>query len=847
MGLLKKSSNAQNIPKGKNRRRRKSSLFGLSPSDVTEENLEVWRHLPSKIRHDPSMASFQAQQEKLHGNEEFEFDDKHEEDSRSENSDDDDSLDDQSEFITIKIPDQNNLTANRLSPSTCLTQHKPTSKGSSKRGSDTDEITLDASKSSDQHSTHSNSPHLSETDKFADEHDTGQNEWVKNGKIVFLVLSWLTFTAILCRSPEKVVQMRQLVVDANQTKSFYLPTLPLKSNFMLNLESVFLPGECNDTNANCLSILAQHTLEKGNVSEIVSVITEIIRVPLVHPSEYSTADVLSRRVFLDVHEEYLSGVDLDQSSVRLRLWTNSPSDLPIRLSFDSAPIDMTVGVLFSLALMILLYGLIIWELIHRTFAAVIVSTMSIAALAYLDDRPTFREIIQWIDVETLLLLFSMMILIAMMTETGIFDYLAVYSYKITGGRIWPLINSLCIVTVLISAFLDNVTTILLMTPITIRLCEVMELNPIPVLMGIIIHANIGGTMTPIGDPPNVIITTNPYILKHGITFLNFSMHMSFGVLLVIGQTFLHLRFLFRDTNDLRFKEPKIIKNLRREIRVWQRAAASITPFSKNGDLVQKTLLRKVKILKHQLKKALASSVSAERYAATLEELQKQYPIKNKSLLIKTSIVLAFILILFLLQSVPDIQHLSLAWSALIGVLLLLIITARDDMDQLMHRIEWTTLLFFASMFIITECLERLGLIKWIGMHTENIILSVSENSRLAVAIILILWISAITSAFVDSIPVTTMMVKVVATLAQTPALNLPLQPLVWALAFGPCLGGNGTLVGASANVVCAGIAEQHGYKFSFIDYLKVGFPIMIGSVVVTTAYLVVAHCVFAWH
>lgn len=169
------------------------------------------------------------------------------------------------------------------------------------------------------------------------------------------------------------------------------------------------------------------------------------------------------------------------------------------------------------------------------------------------------------------------------------------------------------------------------------------------------------------------------------------------------------------------------------------------------------------------------------------------------------------------------------------------------MDAMMHRIEWTTLLFFAAMFIITECLERLGLIQWIGHHTVNIIMSVSPESRLAVAIILILWISAITSAFVDSIPVTTMMVKIVVSLAQNTTLDLPLQPLVWALAFGPCLGGNGTLVGASANVVCAGIAEQHGYTFSFNKYFKVGFPIMIGSVIVTTAYLMIAHCVFTWH
>lgn len=165
------------------------------------------------------------------------------------------------------------------------------------------------------------------------------------------------------------------------------------------------------------------------------------------------------------------------------------------------------------------------------------------------------------------------------------------------------------------------------------------------------------------------------------------------------------------------------------------------------------------------------------------------------------------------------------------------------MDAVLSRIEWPTLLFFAAMFTLMEAVERMGLIDWIGHATESIIQSVSEDLRLAVAIIIILWITALTSAFVDSIPVTTMMVKIVVALSEKSTLGLPMQPLVWALAFGACLGGtyssrhartryslidynltlnagNGTLVGASANVICAGIAEQHGYRFSFMDYFK---------------------------
>lgn len=295
--------------------------------------------------------------------------------------------------------------------------------------------------------------------------------------------------------------------------------------------------------------------------------------------------------------------------------------------------------------------------------------------------------------------------------------------------------------------------------------------------------------------------------------------MLVGVIILTLTTNLHLRFNYKNINALLIHEPKDIKILKRNIVVWERAAASISPFSKDANLVRETLLKKVKVLRHDLKKKVAKgSVEISRYKSTLEDMEKAYPIKKKGLLIKSGIVLIFILTLFLVESIPELHRLSLGWSALLGVILLLIISGRDDMDAILHRIEFSTLLFFAAMFVLMEAVERMGLIEWIGSGCEDIIKSVSKDYRLAVAIIIILWVSAITSAFVDSIPVTQMMVKIIISLAAK--LALPLQPLVWALAFGPCLGGNSTLVGASANVICAGIAEQHGYKMTFMDFFK---------------------------
>jgi P protein len=304
--------------------------------------------------------------------------------------------------------------------------------------------------------------------------------------------------------------------------------------------------------------------------------------------------------------------------------------------------------------------------------------------------------------------------------------------------------------------------------------------------------------------------------------MTFSAHMLVGVVIITIATNQHLRLIYPNINTLFIQEPKDIKILKKNIMTWERTLRnSISPFSKDADMIRETLVKKVKGLKAELKQKLTRGVvETKRYKSTLEEMEKAYPIKKKGLLIKSVIALTFILVLFFVQSIPEIRKLSLGWSALLGVIFLLIISDRDDMDAILHRVEWPTLLFFAAMFVLMEAVERMGFIAWIGSGTENIIKGVSKDYRLAVAIIIILWVSALTSAFVESLPVTQMMVKIVVSIAGNAKLGLPMQPLIWALAFGPALGGNGTLVGASANVICAGIAEQHGYKMTFMDFFK---------------------------
>lgn len=354
-------------------------------------------------------------------------------------------------------------------------------------------------------------------------------------------------------------------------------------------------------------------------------------------------------------------------------------------------------------------------------------------------------------------------------------------------------------------------------------------------------------MTPVGDPPNVIIASNRDVINNGVDFSTFTIHMSIGIILVLIVVYAQVRFIFRDVSVLRFDEPQDVQELRHEIAIWQRAAASLSSYSKDENLVRETLLKKVQRLLSQLKKKLMTgSVALERYKTTLEELQEKYPIRDKWLLVKSGFTLSLVITLFFLHSIPNL-HLSLGWTALVGVLLLLILADSADLDGLMARVEWSTLLFFASLFVLMEALSRLGLIAWIGQQTEIIILSVNEESRLAVAILLLLWVSAFASAFVDNVPLSTMMIRIVTNLARNRELGLPLQPLVWALAFGACMGGNGTLIGGTANVVCVGVAEQHGYKFTFMQFFKVGFPIMLTSNMIITIYLMIAHVLCNWN
>ncbi|XP_053954238.1 P protein [Anastrepha ludens] len=530
--------------------------------------------------------------------------------------------------------------------------------------------------------------------------------------------------------------------------------------------------------------------------------------------------------------------------LRLLMHTNINEELTIKYYFERS-LDASIGIILGALVLVFLYISIIWELMNRTFVALIAATLAIGVLGFMRSWPKLSKIMKWMDTETLLLLFGMMVLVGILAESGIFDFFAVYAYKLSRGHIWPMVNTLCFFTATISAFLDSVTMMLLITPIVVKLCEVMQSDPVLVLMFLVIYANVGAASTPVGDPPNIIITTNSFIASHNINFGNFMLHTLPCVVLALLQTYIQIRLTFRKLGRVPY-HADVRSELRQSAHAWERAAAAIQPYSKDTTQLRKVLMKKAERVKNHIIKIGKRVQPTANYEETLAELRSSYGIRNKTLLIKSSIAFVFVIVLFFMHSV-HLHQLSLGEAALIGAICLLILADIRDMEAILGRIEWSTLIFFGSLFVLMEALTEIGVISVLGNMVQDIIFAVSEKHRLLVTLELVLWVSAISSAFLNNIPVTTMMIRIVISLSENKELGLPLHPMVWALALGTCFGGNGTLIGGSANVATAGVAEQHGYNFTFKRFFFVGFPLMIGNVIITSVYLYVCHVVFQWH
>jgi Na+/H+ antiporter NhaD/arsenite permease-like protein len=421
--------------------------------------------------------------------------------------------------------------------------------------------------------------------------------------------------------------------------------------------------------------------------------------------------------------------------------------------------------IIAIGVFLVTYAFIVTEKIHRTIIA-----MTGGILMVLLGIVNQEKALHHIDFNTLGLLTGMMIIVAITAETGLFRYMAVWAAKKVKGDPLKILIALSIITAVGSAFLDNVTTVLLMVPVTFSITRQLRVNPIPFLITEIIASNVGGTATLIGDPPNIMIGS---AVKE-LTFMQFIYNLtaiSFFILLV---NIAILTFIYR-------------KQLR----------------------------------------------TSDELKANLMDIDEREEITDKKLLIKCLIALILTIIGFFLH---QLFHIESASVALAGAFLLLLLTGEKYLDRAFTKVEWTTIFFFIGLFVLVSGLIETGVISLLAEYSMNI-----TGGDVKSTSILILWVSAIASAFIDNIPFVATMIPMIKDMGEMGITNL--EPLWWSLSLGACLGGNGTLIGASANVIVAGLAAKEGHHISFGKFLLIAFPLMLLSIAICTVYIYVRYLI----
>ena len=417
---------------------------------------------------------------------------------------------------------------------------------------------------------------------------------------------------------------------------------------------------------------------------------------------------------------------------------------------------MTSTQIIAIVIFLVTMAAIMTEKLHRTVAAV-----AGALLLILTGVLSVESGFSYVDLNTLGVLIGMMLFVAVVKNSGIFEYIAIKAAKIAKGRPWPLMVLFALITAVLSAFLDNVTTVLLIGPMTLALTSMLRINPIPFFMTQIMASNIGGTATLIGDPPNIMIGS-----AAGLSFTDFITNTGVAVLFVLAATIVCFYFIYG-----------------RKLHVEPEAMDSIL------------------------------------------QLDENKAIKDRSLLIKSVVMILLVVFGFVFHSQLHLESCTIALTAAAVMLLI----GRQDVEEIVAGVEWTTILFFTGLFIVVGGLQETGVIQILA----NGLMDLTEG-HMTLTILLILWVSAIVSSFLDNIPFVATLIPLILTMQSS---GVDVTPLWWAVSLGACLGGNGTLIGASANVVLSGISNRHGFPITFASYFKVGFPLMLVSVAISTVFL----------
>jgi Na+/H+ antiporter NhaD/arsenite permease-like protein len=412
--------------------------------------------------------------------------------------------------------------------------------------------------------------------------------------------------------------------------------------------------------------------------------------------------------------------------------------------------------LLAAAIFFVIYALIVTERLHRTLAALLGAVLVIA-LRLLDQHEAFSQDV--VDFNVIFLLAGMMIIANILGKTGIFQWLAIEAVRRAGGRPYRLLVIVSLITAIASAFLDNVTTVVLMTPVTFFIAQRLRISPAPFLISEILASNIGGTATLIGDPPNIIIGS-----RLGKDFNDFLLNAAPAAIACLAVYLAAARWLFR-------------RSL-----------------------------------------AQSSALAADDIARLVDEERK---IEDPHLMRLGLTVLGLTIIGFLLARPLGLEGATIA----LGGAVLLMILAKEDVHEVLRSVEWSTLLFFIGLFILVGAVVKAGIISDLARQALAL-----TGGRTEVAALLILWMSAVLSAIVDNIPYTIAMIPLVQDLGQ----SVNIEPLIWALVLGADMGGNATIVGASANVVVSSMSEARGHPITFRGYLRYGVPATLLTMLVCT-------------
>ena len=412
-----------------------------------------------------------------------------------------------------------------------------------------------------------------------------------------------------------------------------------------------------------------------------------------------------------------------------------------------------------------MYAVIVSEKIHRTVVAMLGAILMLL-FGIMDDETAIHHI----DFNTLGLLIGMMIIVAVTSRTGLFNYIAVLAAKKAKAEPVRLLVYLTVLTAICSAFLDNVTTVLLMVPVTFGITHKLKVDPMPYLILQILASNIGGTATLIGDPPNIMIGSAVKELTFGAFIENLTI---IAILNLAAVTAVLVAFY------------------RKNLRTKPELQAEVMKMDENTELKDKRLLR------------------------------------------KCLLVLSVTILCFFLHSV---LHLESSVVALTGAFVLLLLVGKKNsfVEHALDGVEWATIFFFVGLFMAVGGLIETGIIRSIAVKAIAL-----TGGDVAQTSLLVLWLSAIVSAFLDNIPFVATMIPLIQDMGSMGVSNL--EPVWWSLALGACLGGNGTIIGASANLIVAGLAAERGVNISFVRYFKVGFPVMLLTIVISTVYVYIRY------